>query len=117
MNLRPALKPFAIVTVSMTASLFGSIYLAAKLYGTKMFSRIALKKDLTSEEGFVGVETDSLQHLVGKYGVVVTDLKPSGTVEVEGKRYYAQINCGFAVKGEEIVVSRVEQGILYCRRK
>lgn len=117
LNLRPALKPFAIVTVSMTASLFGSIYLAAKLYGTKMFSRIALKKDLTSEEGFVGVETDSLQHLVGKYGIVVTDLKPSGTVEVEGKRYYAQINCGFAAKGEEIEVSRVEQGILYCRRK
>ncbi len=117
LNLRPVLKPFAIVTVSLTASLFGSIYLAAKLYGTKMFSRIALKKDLTSEEGFVGVETDSLQHLVGKYGIVVTDLKPSGTVEVEGKRYYAQINCGFAAKGEEIEVSRVEQGILYCRRK
>lgn len=115
-DIKPVLKPLAVVLVSMTVSLFGSIYLAAKLYGTRAFSRIALKTDLTAEEGFVGVEKDSLQHLVGLHGVVATDLKPSGTVEIEGKRYYAQINCGFAPKGSEVVVIKAEEGRLFCKR-
>ena len=115
-NLKPLLKPFAIVIVSMTMSLFGSIYLASKLYGTRAFSRIALKTDLTQEDGFIGVEAQSLQHLAGLGGVVVTDLKPSGTVEVDGKRYYAQINYGFATKGTRITVIKAEEGRLYCRK-
>ncbi|MBR5184569.1 MAG: nodulation protein NfeD, partial [Bacteroidales bacterium] len=77
LNLIPILRPLAIVFVSITMSLFTSIFLAAKLYGTKAFSRIALKTDLTQDDGFVGVETHSLQHLVGLSGVVATDLKPS----------------------------------------
>lgn len=114
-NLRPIIKPFAIVLVSKIAALFGSIFLASKLYGTKAFSRIALKTDLTQEEGFVGVETQSLQHLAGLTGVVTTDLKPSGTVEIDGKRYYAQINYGFAPKGTRITVINAEEGRLYCK--
>ena len=115
-NLRPIIKPFAIVLVSKIAALFGSIFLASKLYRTKAFSRIALKTDLTQEEGFVGVETQSLQHLAGLTGVVTTDLKPSGTVEIDGKRYYAQINYGFAPKGTRITVIKAEEGRLYCKQ-
>ena len=115
-NLRPIIKPFAIVLVSKIAALFGSIFLASKLYGTKAFSRIALKTDLTQEEGFVGVETQSLQHLAGLTGVVTTDLKPSGTVEIDGKRYYAQINYGFAPKGSQVTVIKAEEGRLYCKQ-
>lgn len=115
-NIRPLLKPFATVLVSMTISLFGSIYLASRLYGTKAFSRIALKTDLTSDEGFVGVETESIQQLVGLKATVVTDLKPSGTIEINGKRHYAQLNYGFAAKGEEVEVIKAEEGKLYCRK-
>ena len=115
-NFKPIIKPFAIVLVSITISLFGSIYLAAKLYGTRVFSSIALKTDLTQEEGFVGVEKESIQHLAGLVGVVTTDLKPSGTVEIDGKRYYAQINYGFAPKGTQVLVLKAEEGRLYCKK-
>ncbi len=115
-NFKPIIKPFAIVLVSITISLFGSIYLAAKLYGTRVFSSIALKTDLTQEEGFVGVEKESIQHLAGLVGVVITDLKPSGTVEIDGKRYYAQINYGFAPKGTQVLVLKAEEGRLYCKK-
>ena len=116
LNLIPILRPLAIVFVSITMSLFTSIFLAAKLYGTKAFSRIALKTDLTQDDGFVGVETHSLQHLVGLSGVVATDLKPSGTVEINGNLYYAQIDCGFASKGTQITVFKAEEGRLYCKK-
>lgn len=116
-NLRPLIKPFAIVLIAMTISLFASIYLAARLFPSKVFSHIALKTDLSKKEGFVGVETDMLQAQVGKNAVVTTDLKPAGTVEIEGKRYQAQINYGFATRGEQVVITRAQEGRLYCDKR
>ena len=117
-NLTPLVKPFAIVLVSTTTMLFLSVYFAAKLFPTKAFSHIALKTDLLSggKEGFVGVEKESLQTLVGMKGVVATDLKPSGTVEIDGKRYQAQIDFGYASKGEIVEITRHEGGRLYCKK-
>lgn len=117
LNIRPLVKPFAIVLVSTVTMLIFSIWAAGKLYSTNIFSRIALKTDLSSgKEGFVGVEKENFNHLVGGYGIVATDLKPSGTVEIEGKRYPAQINYGYARKGEKVEILRHEGGRLYCKK-
>jgi Membrane-bound serine protease (ClpP class) len=78
-NLKPIIRPFAMVLVSTTAALFLSIYLASKLYPTKAFSYVALKTKLSSgSEGFVGVEKIDIESLVGKTVVVATDMKPQG---------------------------------------
>ena len=116
-NFRPMIKPFAIVLVSSTTVLFLSIYLANRLFPTRAFSHIALKTHLSSgKEGFVGVEKEGLNLLAGKKGCVATDLKPQGTVEVEGKRYPAQMIYGYAQKGEIVEISHHEGGRLYCRK-
>ena len=117
-NLKPLVKPFAIVLVSTTSMLFISIYLAAKLFPTRMFSRISLKTDLSSggKEGFVGVEKESLNSLVGKEGVVANDLKPQGYVEIEGKIYQATLETGYAQRGEKVKIFRHEGGRLYCKK-
>ena len=60
-DLRPLIRPLAIVLVSLTLSLYLSVYLALRLYPTRIFSRIALRTKLTEKEGFVGVETSSLE--------------------------------------------------------
>lgn len=116
LNIKPLIKPFAIVLVSLTLSIFGSIYLAGKLYPTQAFSHIALKTDLVKDEGFVGVETSALEALVGSKGIVSTDLKPSGTIMVNGKRYYAQVSSGYLQKGSEVVVTRAVEGRLYVKQ-
>lgn len=117
-NFRPVVKPFAIVLVSATSMLFLSIYLAAKLYPTRTFSHIALKTGLSSgKEGFVGVEKENLNALVGRDAIVSTDLKPQGTVEIEGRRYQAQIIYGYASRGENVSILRHEGGRLYCRKQ
>ncbi|MBQ7773594.1 MAG: nodulation protein NfeD [Bacteroidales bacterium] len=117
-NLIPLVKPFAIVLVSTTAMLFLSIYLAGKLLPSRAFSHIALKTSLSSgREGFVGVEKESLAELVGKDAVVATDLKPQGSVEIEGKTWQAQLNYGYAHKGEIVEIFRHEGGRLYCKKK
>ena len=116
-NFTPMVKPFAIVLVSTVSMLFISIWAAGKLYPTKAFSYITLKTDLLSgKEGFVGVEKENLNFLVGMSGIAATDLKPSGSVEIEGKRYQAQIISGYAERGETVKILRHEGGRLYCKK-
>lgn len=113
-NVRPLIKPFAIVLVSLVVSLFGSIYIASKLYGTALFSKIALETKLDAGEGYVGVAANDMFSVVGREAVVATDLKPSGSVEIDGRRYNAQAEHGFIAKGEKVVVSHVRGATLIC---
>ena len=118
-NLIPLVKPFAVVLVSTTTMLFLSVFLAEKLFPTRAFSHIALTTGLASggKDGFVGVEKENLQNLIGKSAVVATDLKPTGTVEIDGKRYQAQIDLGYAQRGESVKIFTHEGGRLYCKKE
>ncbi|MBO5700416.1 MAG: NfeD family protein, partial [Bacteroidales bacterium] len=81
------------------------------------FSHISLKTDLSSgKEGFVGVEKESLNSLVGKTGTVTNDLKPQGYVEIEGKIFQASLETGYAQRGEIVKIFRHEGGRLYCKK-
>ena len=113
-DIRPIIKPLAIVLVSIAVSICGSILLASKIYGTKAFAHVALKNNLQAEEGFVGVESDELKSLIGMVAIVATDLKPTGKVEINGKLYPAHINFGYAHSGEKVVVTSAGGGQLYC---
>ena len=116
-NFTPLVKPFAIVLVSCTSTLFLSIFLLNRLFPTEAFSHIALKTNLSSEnEGVVGVEKDSLEKFVGKKAVVVADLKPQGVIEVDGVRQQAQLVAGYAQKGETVEIFHHEGGRLYCKK-
>lgn len=114
LDLRPLVRPLAIVLLSLTFSIFGSILLASRIYRTKAFSYVALKKSLESEEGYVGVESKGLQSLVGMVATVATDLKPSGKVEINGRLYPAHIKYGYARSGEKVMIISAEGGQLYC---
>jgi membrane-bound ClpP family serine protease len=105
------------VLVSSTTTLFLSIFLLSRLFPTEAFSHIALKTNLSSDnEGVVGVEKSGLDKFVGKKGVVVADLKPQGTIEVDGVRQQAQLVAGYAPKGEIVEIFRHEGGRLYCKK-
>lgn len=54
------------------------------------------------QEGFVAATWD--RSLVGKEGVVFSDLKPGGYVKIEGKQYLAISQSGYIVKGNRIIV-------------
>lgn len=113
-DIKPVIKPLAIVLVSITVSVCGSILLASRIYGTKAFSRIALKNDLSADEGFVGVEKGELESLTGRTAVVATDLKPVGKVDIGGRLYPARINFGYAHRGQKVMITSAEGGELHC---
>lgn len=115
LNLRPLVKPLALVTFSSTAAVFGSMWLVRKLYPTRSFDHIALRQEMKTSEGFTGVVA-GLESLVGEKVTVFTDMRPGGKVQTaDGKIIEATLKFGgFASKGETLKVISAEQGRLYC---
>ena len=117
LNLKPLLRPTATVIFSITAAMFGSVWLVRRLYATRSFDNIALRQEMKASEGFTGV-VSGLEHLVGEEVVVFADLKPSGKVKgVDGRIYEAILAFGgYAEKGSLVKVLSTEQGRLYCEK-
>ena len=107
----------ALLTVFL-GLIFGTvlvIYLISKI-GTKgMFSRLALAKEQSMEEGYVGVPTEQT-NIVGHEGIATTDLRPSGKVIIDGKHYDAVSQYGdFIIKGTKIKVTKYEATQVYVK--
>jgi len=54
--------------------------------------------------------------VIGKKGVVVTDLKPGGHILVDGKRLQAISQNGYLVKGTEVIVLGGQEESLYVKK-
>lgn len=76
------------VMIGTVVGFIGMIYLSSKIGSKGVFGKLALLSDQKVEEGFIGVPTEQ-QHLVGSSGVALTDLRPVGKVEIDGKIYDA----------------------------
>ena len=115
LNLQPLIKPLAIVTGASAVSLFGSMWLVSKLFESRSFDHIALRQEMTAEEGFTGV-VSGLETLVGTTVTVFSDMRPGGKVVTEdGRILEATLKFGgFAAKGTRLIVVHAEQGRLYC---
>lgn len=115
MNLQPLIVPLAIVTTSCVVAAFGSMWVVSKLYSTRSFDHIALRKEMKKEEGFTGV-VSGLEYLIGASVTVYSDMRPGGKVQSDdGRIHEATLKFGgFAAKGTRLKVLYVEQGRLYC---
>lgn len=67
------------------------------------------------QQGFVASDVD--QAVVDQEGVALTDLKPSGHVEVLGNRYQAVSQSGYINQGTKIIVTGGQGAHVTCRVK
>ena len=116
-TLMPLLRPAAMVILSVTVAVFGSVWLVRRLLTVRSFDGIALHEEMRADEGYTGV-VSGLEALVGQEVVVFADLKPSGKVQAaDGHIYEAALKFGgFASKGDSLRVVSAEQGRLYCEK-
>ena len=54
------------------------------------------------QEGYTASEFDAA--LVGRIGTVLSDLKPGGYIEIDGRQLQALSQSGYVVKGKEVLV-------------
>jgi membrane-bound serine protease (ClpP class) len=73
-----------------------------------IWSKLGLKEKLETEKGYTTYS--NLEDLIGKEGVVITTLRPSGTIEIDGKRYDAISLGEFIEKNSKIKVIKIEGG-------
>ncbi|MCB9396478.1 MAG: hypothetical protein H6510_01565 [Acidobacteria bacterium] len=68
---------------------------------TISLNRIALKTEMPKEDGYLGIP--DLKHLIGKTGTAFSDLRPSGSVELELEGQKELMDCisegGYIEKG------------------
>ncbi len=102
------------LTIALVLSIILIIVLAKFLPRTTIFKKFVLSVEEKSEEGFVSHTTS--EELVGKMGKAITDLRPSGTAEIDGKRADVVTDSEFIEKGSKIEVVEVE-GIRVVVRK
>lgn len=114
-DLAPVLMPVGIVIISAFVGLTGGVLLVRRLYSTRPFDYIALRKSLDEKDGYVGV-TQVNGGMKGREAKVFADMMPSGKVICDGRIYEATMTYGFAVRGETVRVVRTEQGRLYCEK-
>lgn len=108
-------RAFLLVIISMSLSLFISIYFSGKIITNSRIEGLALKSEQKRDEGFVSVDDKS--HLIGKEGEAITILRPSGKVEIDGDVLDALSEFGYINPGERVVINKYESGQLYVSKK
>ncbi len=85
---------------------------------TTSLNRVALKGEMRAEDGYVGVDDYSVH--IGKQGVARSDLRPSGTIILDGESIPQMLDCiaegGYIEKGERIEVFEVRGPSLVVRK-
>lgn len=108
------LRAVTVVIVSLTLSTFASVALGGVLIKSPRVPALALRRNLSLEEGYVGVAVHG-DDLIGKEGIAETVLRPSGKVLIGGVSYDAVSVQGMLEKGTKVSVERVETNQIYVR--
>lgn len=109
------LKSFVVVSLAMFLSLVLSIWISKKVLTSSAFSSLVLDSTQKKENGFIGID-NNVRKLIGKEGIAVTMLRPSGKVQIENDIYDAKTEMGYVDKGEKIKVLRSESAQLYVKK-
>jgi membrane-bound serine protease (ClpP class) len=98
----------------------GSTLLAALLayisFKFRLWRMFVQHADESKSDGFAS-HKGNLEQWIGKTGEVVTDLRPAGTVLIDGKKYDGVTEGDFIEKGKRILVIGVSSGQLKVRQE
>lgn len=83
-------------------------------FRSKLLDRIVLKTEHNKERGYLSVDSGDI-HL-NKTGTSITELRPSGFIEIDGKKLDALSDGSFIPKDVQIEVFRVEGSKIFVRR-
>jgi len=91
-------------------------YLAFKYFQRKgTLKRFILSESATREAGYSS--SNDYSYLLDKTGEAITPMRPSGAIEIEGKRYDAVSEGGFISASETIKVTKVEGYKIVVRKQ
>lgn len=108
------MQSFLVVIFAMLIAIVLLVVFGKSMLQTRAFKRLVLQDEQRSVEGY----TSSRQYvdLVGREAIARTVLRPSGKIEIDGKRYDAVALDGFVDLGERVYVEKHENYNLFVRK-
>jgi membrane-bound serine protease (ClpP class) len=105
--------------IRVVGTLSGGMILMAifgkSLFNTPAMKRIMLMDTQRSDEGYV-ISHEDQELLLGTVGVAITDLRPSGKVEINDELYDAVTEGGFITRGSNVKVIKTEGYSIIVRK-
>jgi len=99
-----------IITIGIMFAFFG------RFTKSKLFKTIALETSEHASEGYHTNMYNQPEKLISKTGIAMSDLRPSGKVEIEGDYYDAQTEGDYVLKGETVKVMQVKNSFVVVRK-
>lgn len=99
---------FAIIQLAATFVATGVIIFVLLKFLPKsdMFNKLILKEQVAEKSGYASKPT--IEHLIGLEGKALTDLRPSGSALIDGKRIDVVTEGDYISNGSKIIVKSVE---------
>lgn len=98
---------FYIIAITLLVIVLGIIWIVRSLQRGKL-SKSFLILNAQSDGASVPEVASAKQELVGKSGVTITPLRPSGIAEIEGNRVDVLASGAFIERGKTVVVVKAE---------
>lgn len=93
----------------------GMFLIAGALRHSRFWQKVSLGDEMAAKKGFTGVP--DLSALVGREGMLLTDLRPVGKVQIGERRFDAIADGQFLERGTSVRVARVEGAQLVVERQ
>ena len=104
---------YAMLAAFVLAALIFAL-IVKKLPSSRLWKKIVLSDASTTDRGYVSTRTQA--ELIGRTGVVLTELRPSGTVQLDGVPVDVVSEGAFLPKGTVVRVTAVQGSRVVVRR-
>lgn len=102
------------LSISIILTTIITILLIRRGYRFKAFHKVVLNTNLDRESGYVSSEEK--EEYLGREGVAITELRPTGVIEIDGQRLDALSEGTFIPKDTKVKVIKVEGSKIIVRR-
>lgn len=104
----------ASLSIAIILTTIVTIILLKLGFRSKLLDRVVLKAEHNKERGYLSVDSSDIY--LNKKGISITELRPSGFIEIDGKRLDALSDGSFIPKDVQIEIFRVEGSKIFVRR-
>jgi len=104
------------VVVTLFAGIALMVAFGGSIFNSAAFKRITLQDEQLAEHGY-SIRRDDIHGMVNKKGVAITDLRPSGKIEIDDEILDAMSEGGFIERGSNIIILKIETNTLIVREQ
>ncbi len=104
----------ASVSIAIIITAVVTVILVKLGFRSKLLDRIVLTAEHNKERGYLSVDSSDIY--LDKIGISITELRPSGFIEIDGKKLDVLSDSSFIPKDVQVQVFRVEGSKIFVRR-